>query len=314
MIHVDMPEPSGPEWQRIKAAAIKEREEAILHFAHPSNVGFEFSVYSDKELKRILNRLFHEKCCYCESVVEVTHPIDTEHFRPKAAVYDTDLTAWPHEIKWVKVQGHEGYYWLAGSWLNLLPSCIDCNRSRSHTSPGGEEEVTGKANKFPLHSGRRGTLPGEEIDEVPLLLHPHYDSPEEHLEFLDNGWVEGKTVKGAVSIVAYGLKRPGLVIERAKRLRPVKGRLDSIRRKIVLLDEVKGNTELKQYIESELEYEFQELCEYLAEDKPYLCMARKMVRDSLAEYLSPEQINNRPRLADTLELASSVPTGDRSHP
>ncbi len=54
------------------------------------------------------------------STARALRPVDVEHYRPKNAVADTE---------------HEGYWWLAMDWTNLLPSCIDCNRKRNQKAP-----------------------------------------------------------------------------------------------------------------------------------------------------------------------------------
>jgi len=75
-----------------------------------------FKRYKEYTVKLALKQLFHGKCAYCEGYFEDKHPVDVEHYRPKGSVANTD---------------HSGYWWLAADWENLLPSCIDCNRSRN---------------------------------------------------------------------------------------------------------------------------------------------------------------------------------------
>lgn len=116
-----------------------------------------------------------------------------------------------------------GYYWLAATWSNLLPSCIDCNRARTQEFLDEDPRVAGKANKFPIaDEAKRARRPGQEIHEERLLLHPCLDDPDVQLVFLDKGEVYPK-VDGAgmaspmaiCSIDIYGLNRKGLVGARA---------------------------------------------------------------------------------------------------
>ena len=82
-----------------------------------------------------------------------------EHYRPKGEVLEGNLRLRP------------GYYWLAATWDNLLPSCTDCNSPRRQEESGGTVRVRGKGKYFPLAKGsRRAKSPGAESRENPLLL------------------------------------------------------------------------------------------------------------------------------------------------
>ena len=101
-----------------------EQERAIAKFLKhieegqdPLKFKFNYTAYTKKPLKKALTVLFHGKCAYCESRYAGSQPMDVEHWRPKGKV-ETANGEYP------------GYYWLAATWANLLPSCIDCNRSR----------------------------------------------------------------------------------------------------------------------------------------------------------------------------------------
>jgi hypothetical protein len=126
---------------------------------------FPFKIYKDEAVKAVLEKLFHNKCAYCESYYSDTQPLDVEHWRPKGAV-DPE----PYEGS----EALPGYYWLAADWDNLLPSCIDCNRSRNQREePEGKVRLLGKANRFPIEQGsKRARSPQELQDERPLLLNP----------------------------------------------------------------------------------------------------------------------------------------------
>src|SRR5437868_988560 len=68
---------------------------------------FAFRVYKNSDVQAALSLLFHNKCAYCESSYAATQPMDVEHYRPKGGV---------------EGEAHEGYWWLASRWNNLLPS------------------------------------------------------------------------------------------------------------------------------------------------------------------------------------------------
>lgn len=172
------------------ARGAEELRRARLHFSkHGVTDSFAFEVYKDPTVKEALEKLFHGKCAYCESPFSSVHPVDIEHYRPKGSV--TGAT------------GHDGYWWLAAAWDNLLPSCIDCNRRRHQkvpratlkgrvatlTSTGFDRSRsvrTGKGMLFPLLDGaRRAHKPSHDLGaEERLLLDPTRDNPDDHIEFL----------------------------------------------------------------------------------------------------------------------------------
>jgi hypothetical protein len=204
-----------------------ETIEAIAFYRRKKNrdLPFEYVVYKHRSIIAALEELFGGKCAYCESFYHCTAPADIEHFRPKGGVaVPTELL--PRSFfKSKKPKGDmvlltPGYYWLAAEWWNLLPSCIDCNRQRTHDFLEQRSESLGKANKFPLMNNR---LPApssrHQRFEKPLLLNPCIDVPENHLEFDELGNVRAKkgSLKGNVSIQVFGLRRTGLVHMRHER-------------------------------------------------------------------------------------------------
>src|SRR5690349_1720738 len=80
---------------------------------------YPFKRYRQYAVCKALDELFHGKCAYCESVYRAVDALDIEHYRPKGGVTEDD--------------DHPGYWWLAGVWSNLLPSCPPCNQLRKHT-------------------------------------------------------------------------------------------------------------------------------------------------------------------------------------
>src|SRR6185369_2016739 len=128
----------------------KEAEAFYENGAHADD-SFDFKAYKSADVNAALTAEFHGKCAYCESPYEATHPVDIEHYRPKGGyVKDNKLTK-------------PGYYWLAADWMNLLPSCIDCNRRRRQKFKDEPEQLAGKANLFPIaDETKRATRPRAE--------------------------------------------------------------------------------------------------------------------------------------------------------
>lgn len=227
--------------ERLLEKGDAELTRATDYFGPPreSPKSFEFKAYKLDEVKRALERLFHGKCAYCETYYSSSQPMDVEHYRPKGAVAED--------------KGHPGYWWLAMSWENLLPSCIDCNRKRyqftplddGHQANGAELDRlgSGKKDSFPIvdTNSRAETTDAAALDhEKPLLLNPRKDDPDLHLKFYfddqspvsfvtprelnddfdgDYRDVEGLSRKGRASIDVYGLNRLGLVQARSEILR-----------------------------------------------------------------------------------------------
>lgn len=213
MIRVDrrrVPEPAS-----LAAAGIDERERAVALYSDAANkdASFTYIAYKGRDVVEALTALFRGKCAYCETSYAPVTPVDIEHFRPKGAIA---IELGNGERK----RSKPGYYWLAADWDNLLASCPDCNRARTHEFPDDDgddlTEVGGKENQFPLISeAKRATRPGDERTlEAPqrLLLHPCRDQPERHLEFLASGVIRERpgSRKGKTSIAVFALRRAEL--------------------------------------------------------------------------------------------------------
>lgn len=222
MIGVDrasQPRPADLDW-RPRGEDKTEYERAYDHFLPAKKVGgFKFEVYRRKGVSTAVNELFRYKCSYCESRYGGQAPVDVEHYRPKSLVV---LSRRPTVTK-------AGYWWLASNWDNLLASCIDCNRPRTHTIDE-TDMVGGKANWFPLlDENSRATGPDEEAREQPLLIDPCEMEPERYLTFAvrdgesiavpvsaDEASLDFK--RGRDTIDIFALNRPQLVEDRTERL------------------------------------------------------------------------------------------------
>jgi hypothetical protein len=211
MIRVNIPEPDPvrwAEWLRLSGAATNE---CIAAYDASDKIRFRLGVY--KYLKPELSIGFCEKCAFCESRITQTQPGDVEHFRPKAGVQEEDGTTVldPHG------EPHPGYYWLAYEWGNLLFACVECNRPRNDRM--GRR---GKANRFPVESFR-AFRPGEEGDEISLLVNPRFEEPSDHFFCGEDGIMVGLTTKGLTTIRILGLNREALIDARRRSALRLKG-------------------------------------------------------------------------------------------
>ena len=250
-----------------------EAQKALEHYADTSKrkTSFSFKIYKHDEVKRTLNDLFHFKCAYCESYFGATSPVDIEHFRPKLAVEREDGTL----IK-------PGYYWLAGAWDNLLPSCIDCNRARIHQQPGLDDpELSGKANLFPIEDDGRADLdPGAEIGERRLLIHPCrdqveiffvYRSDEPGIIMLPASDISSTSIRKAnESIDVFGLNRFGLVTARGDKFIRLSEQVRSVAKSLELLVQDPDNEDRQR----DLALAICDLGALEADDAPYAGMSR----------------------------------------
>jgi uncharacterized protein (TIGR02646 family) len=194
----------------------QEAERAIDYYnaQPPPTKAFVYRAYKRAAVRDALNDAFSFRCAYCESQYGAVQPVDIEHYRPKGAI----VTSTGVRLK-------PGYFWLAATWGNLLPSCIDCNRPRKQKGRTGATRLLGKGNHFPLiDEGGRARTPDADLSrEEPLLLSPYADSPERHLEFRPDGIIRPAAGTGATSedrrgratIDLVGLNRPKLADSRA---------------------------------------------------------------------------------------------------
>ena len=165
------------------------------------------SHYAPAVVKKLLELIYNEKCSYCESTVKQIAALQVEHYRPKNGIADDPA--------------HNGYYWLAIEWTNLVLGCPVCNGQGA------------KGNKFPILGTRvfsqdpmtqTGILDRNLLlptvsplaDELPVLIHPEIDSPMEHLKYTAFALLEKITERGEGTINICKLNRPDLVRERQK--------------------------------------------------------------------------------------------------
>ncbi|CDX20236.1 conserved hypothetical protein [Mesorhizobium plurifarium] len=252
-------------------ASILKRGEAELasvklHIAdaNPKKGVFDFQVYKDEEIKKALHKLFHGKCAYCETFYSASAPVDIEHFRPKGAVSED--------------KNHPGYWWLAMSWDNLLPSCIDCNRKRKQLiltekrssladlwnegrlARAVQGMQSGKKDSFPVRGTRLRPEEKHYDQEQALLINPCADDPRLYLSFgkVQRGSLplaisldaEEPHSRGNISIQVYGLNRLALVQDRTRVLRQLEFLSDVVLELSAVIDKI---ATLPEHVKTELD-------------------------------------------------------------
>ncbi len=151
-------------------------------------------IYAHKTVKVALIQAQHKKCFLCESKVLHISPGDVEHFRPKAAVRQSEDLALEKP----------GYYWLAYEWSNLFFSCEMRNRIF-------------KKNLFPLRDASQRAMSHRHNirNEAPIFIHPADENPEDFITF--NCWEPvaiNDNIRGEATIRMLGLNRSELIEDR----------------------------------------------------------------------------------------------------
>ena len=225
MIHVDRDQadeastticPSQAWFQRASEATSTALEEREKHDA-------DRDIYADDEVKMALERLFYDKCAYCESKITATADWDVEHFRPKGRVAERE--------------DHPGYYWLTYDWENLFPSCQHCNqrrRDRPRWGDSSESVSGGKVDQFPLFDeATRAMSPFDDVrEEDTLLIDPCSDDPDDYLGYDPTGQLfalQGNPY-GDATIDVMNLNRSRLRASRADAIWAVLGAINLLLR------------------------------------------------------------------------------------
>jgi uncharacterized protein (TIGR02646 family) len=179
--------PSTAWFRQATAATRTALQERAAHIADPN-------IYGHDEVRAALEKLFKDKCAYCESRPTACSDWDVEHYRPKGRVAER--------------QDHPGYYWLTYDWKNLYSVCTHCNQRRRDKPRWGMRVIpyaAGKLDQFPLEDERtRAMRPSQNVRrEKTLLIDPCYDDPEDYLSYdlegqvyaLDNNPYGRKTIE-----------------------------------------------------------------------------------------------------------------------
>lgn len=157
--------PSSDWFRRALKATNRAISEGAAHVA-------DSKIYAAAEVRAALEKLFSDKCAYCESEATASHDWNVEHYRPKGKVEERP--------------DHPGYYWLAYEWANLHLSCQLCNQLRRDRRSWDDPTLgptLGKADHFPLGDEATRAMGPEMdyLDENTLLIDPCWDEPRWYL-------------------------------------------------------------------------------------------------------------------------------------
>lgn len=262
----------------------KETARAIAYYkGNNRSKPFNFSAYSDGQVKDALIRLFKGKCAYCEGKFLHVYAGDIEHFRPKGEITEANPTK-------------PGYYWLASDWDNLLLSCRNCNQKLKHQIHGRPgKETMGKMNQFPLsdaskyiraHDIRNGVQ-----DEEPfrLLLNPCLENPEDYLEYDTNHAIIKPRIingqpspKGAKSIDVYVLQRVPLVLAREKVLIEILAQIQRVKEAVKNVnDHLEDDMEVQFFYNRILRRELKCLKKFTDPSEEFSGMAKQVIGEFL---------------------------------
>jgi uncharacterized protein (TIGR02646 family) len=221
------------------------------------------AVYGHPQVRMALEKLFHDKCAYCEGKSFGQADWDVEHFRPKAGVAERD--------------DHPGYYWLAYEWENLYLSCTHCNQRRRDRPRWGDTSAgiaQGKLDQFPLaRESSRAMGPGDDhLEEEALLLDPCRDDPEQHVRFDVHGapLPVGDSLRGSASIAIFHLARKRLRDQR-------KSRIDNVVRLLTVIRSLQRELGSGHPAVAEVRQVLETI--YLVDSADFAAVARWVVRD-----------------------------------
>ena len=207
-------------------SSIDEMQEARVYYAQWSagDAAFvKFTRYKGYDVQQALRNDFAWKCAYCERQLE-KGSFEVEHYRPKGGVSGCN---------------HPGYWWLALTWTNLLPTCAGCNKGlHQHivTVATTLDEVEamqamkpsqlhGKSMQFPVGAARLLAENDDDAAEQSHLIDPTRSDPEQHLRWRHDGFLSvveaadgagGPSVLGAETIKCVALNRLDLAENRTQ--------------------------------------------------------------------------------------------------
>jgi len=156
------------------------------------------NAYLDKTVTDKLKEIYRGKCAYCE---QSSNSYVIEHYRPKSL-----------------------YPWLEHEWSNLLLICSDCNLAKKDSFPLNGKQIKEKQIDKNVDKANSALL----LSELPVIIHPEVDTPENHFYFDKNGIIYGNTGRGQKNIYILGLNRQDLIDKRKSIIDSVKKELDKI--------------------------------------------------------------------------------------
>lgn len=262
----------------LKSDADSEHLSAHKHYITDGNTkAYNHKLFKHTSVKKTLEKLFNEKCAYCESNVTTTSAIDKEHFRPKTSIKNKTTGV-----------SKRGYYWLAADWDNLFLACPHCNRTGTHETIADESFVSGKLDYFPISDeDKRAIYEGDLLEEekVRLLINPCIEKPELLIQYNSDGEIlplsginkkEEEMVE--VSVMTYGLNRSTLHKKRREKWMDIESEILSIRESYEDYIETSNPKYLAQLIRK-----FKHLKELKKNSREYLGVTRFIIRKELSE-------------------------------
>jgi predicted ATPase len=260
------------------------RQDARKHFTDtkqkPTTYTFNAAVYEHPVVVAALYELFHGKCAFCESFVQIDDPrfqplgdffsqflsqassqFDVEHFQPKTRLFE--MHHFRPKMMAMDLQGAistNHYWWLAYEWPNLYLACAPCSGL--------------KGTRFPIQAPSRATPESPLkalVDEKALLLDPCSDQPEEQLVFLTDGQVASETQQGVTTIEVYGLNRAQLLTNRKDMYHKLSAEFAATI-KLLGKEGIRENNELREALDSNL-----------SPAKPYTALRRQFIKQWLHE-------------------------------
>ena len=274
MIKIDFEEPNDSDWKKWIENCKEETKKLIQSYKDGNPIEFNNLYKAQKE--KFYKKSFFGKCAYCESNVEINSPQYIEHYRPKGGITHLNNKV-VYINKGDKKIPHPGYYWLAYDWHNLLPTCWKCNTRHEEKNVS---KMIGKGNRFPV-IGKQATLPGEEANELALIINPLWEDPSNYIHIDSLGIIHANqdSEKGKITIEIFGLDiREELINGR-------KNEYERIKNKVQLL-----------YIfdNKNKEKELKEIKEIAAGSNQFTLAARKAISDVIN---SSKEINNNLKMS-----------------
>ncbi len=166
----------------------------------------------DVSLLRGLDRLFHGKCAFCESLMGITQETSVYRFRPgsNASPAQNDEN------------DHLYYAWLVNAWENLYPICRGCLPERRNHFPveGARAPIPHDLQFSAYAEDPEGLWRDHPPRETSLLLDPCGDwLPHLHFEIHPStGTLATFSDAGLETIRHFNLNRPELKQRRAQKL------------------------------------------------------------------------------------------------
>ncbi len=226
MIKIEFNEPNTKKWRRWRQRC-RDKQQEHNEAVEAGKVSKVTNLYKGQKEQVYAkpNGPFRGKCAYCEQGITkpLSQPGNVEHFRPKGKVTEEDGKTPLMVSDNGGSRRHPGYYWLAYDWKNLLLACGGCNTRQKDPNSG---EMVGKGMVFPV-SDFRAVQPGDESREVPLLINPVWDNPQEHLAMDSTGVLIKKSEKGRMTERIFGLNIRGLPEARKERYENIRMQVGS---------------------------------------------------------------------------------------